>query len=210
VKLHYAPLTRAMRPHWMLEELGIPYELVNVDLAARRHQTPEHRRLHPLGRVPVLVDDEGRVLFESAAICMQLADAHPAARLAPPTGTPERGLYYQWILCAVTELEPAIRDAFLHQVQLPPEKRSPEALARARQIEREVSAAASAPVRGQEWLLGGGFSAADIIMGDLFVAACRFGVLEDAPAVEAWLERIAARPAFQRARAHSFRGHHHD
>jgi glutathione S-transferase len=87
----------------MLEEIGERYDLTEVAGAERR--SAEHLRRHPLGRVPALELGDGTTMFESAAICLQLADLYPAARLIPPAGSSERALVYQWVLFAVAELE---------------------------------------------------------------------------------------------------------
>ncbi|HET8734279.1 MAG TPA: glutathione S-transferase family protein [Anaeromyxobacteraceae bacterium] len=200
MKLYYAPATRATRPRWLLEEMGVPYQLVRLDPKAGETRTPEHLARHPLGHVPVLEDGEVR-LFESAAICLWLAERFPEKGMIPPPGTPGRALAYQWVLYAMTELEPPV-------AQL-------SALARAPEGERDEAAAAKArerfqvAVRGleptlaaQPYLLGDAFTVADLI-----AAACvswgraRAGALEGAPAVEAWLAEIRRRPAWRRATA---------
>jgi glutathione S-transferase len=96
---------RPRRVRWALEEVGAPYDYVVMDSEAGRGE--EHARRHPLGRVPSLETDEG-TLFESAALCLYIADLHPQAGLIPPTGTHERGEVYQWAFFAMTELEPAM------------------------------------------------------------------------------------------------------
>src|SRR5262245_54564827 len=113
VKLYYYPLTRAARVRWLLEEIGKPYELVRVDLAAGEQRNPDYLALNPNGTVPTLVDGDF-VLFESAAIVQYLADKFPEAQLAPPVGTPARGKYYQWIHYAMSALEPPAVTIFLH------------------------------------------------------------------------------------------------
>src|SRR5579875_974030 len=105
LKLYYAPMSRAVRPRWVLEEIGAPYELVKIDLAKNEQKRPEYLAVNPNGTVPALEDGDLR-LFESAAICQYLADKFPEARLAPPPGTPARGLYYQWIHYAMSGVEP--------------------------------------------------------------------------------------------------------
>jgi glutathione S-transferase len=102
-RVFYMPRTRSTRVLWMLEEIGKPYDAVQVARDDRR--SPEHLARHPLGRVPVVELDDGSHLFESAAICLQLADLYPDAGLIPPVGSQERGLVYQWVLFAVNELE---------------------------------------------------------------------------------------------------------
>jgi glutathione S-transferase len=99
---------RPIRALWTLEEIGAPYELTLMSW--EEGSAEEHRARHPLGRVPVLEDDEGYV-FESTAICLHLADLHPQAELLPPPGTHERALAYQWSCFAPAELEPPLIEA---------------------------------------------------------------------------------------------------
>ncbi len=96
-KLYWAPGTAAMAPQAVLEEVGAAYEPILLDTAAKRHHAPEYKKLNPNGRIPTLVDGD-TVLFETAAICLYIADKHPGAGVAPPPGTPERGRFYQWLV----------------------------------------------------------------------------------------------------------------
>src|SRR5690242_964251 len=102
-RLYYMPRTRSSRVLWLLEEIGEPYELTEIAGAQRR--SAEHLRRHPLGRVPALELGDGTTMFESAAICLQLADLNPTAGLIPRLGSAERALVYQWVVFAVAELE---------------------------------------------------------------------------------------------------------
>lgn len=95
-KLFWSPGSAAMAPQAVLEEIGVAYEPVRIDVAAKQHHQAEYKKLNPNGRIPTLVDGDF-VIFETAAICQYLADKHPDARLAPPVGTPDRGRYYQWL-----------------------------------------------------------------------------------------------------------------
>jgi glutathione S-transferase len=88
---------------WLLEEIGAPYELTEIRGAERR--SDEHLLRHPLGRVQALQLGDGATMFESAAICLQLADLNPGAGLIGPVGSTGRGLVYQWVVFAVSELE---------------------------------------------------------------------------------------------------------
>jgi len=97
------PRTRSSRVLWLLEEIGASYELTQIPGAQR--QSPEHLRRHPLRRVPALELGDGTTMFESAAICLQLADLNPEAGLIAPLGSTERGLVYQWVVFGMTELE---------------------------------------------------------------------------------------------------------
>lgn len=110
-RLHFAPGAASLAPHWMLIELGVPFEGRRVDLAAGEHKRPEYLALNPNGQVPVLEID-GVPMSESAAILLLLAERHPQAKLAPEPGTPARRQYYQWMLTFANTLQPAFRQWF--------------------------------------------------------------------------------------------------
>src|SRR3954449_10226080 len=97
LQLHHTPSTAAMVPHILLEEIGVPYERVPVDRAGGAHKSPAYLRLNPNGLIPVLIDGD-LVLYEAAAICLHLADRHPAAGLAPALGTAARAHLYKWLI----------------------------------------------------------------------------------------------------------------
>ena len=96
-KLYYFPGNANLIPHMLLEEIGAEYSLVSVDRANNAHKSAEYLALNPTGRIPVLIDGD-LVLFETAAICLHLADRHPEANLAPPPGTAERAHFYKWLI----------------------------------------------------------------------------------------------------------------
>jgi glutathione S-transferase len=106
-KLYYYPGNANLAPHMLLEEIGAPYELELVDRNQNAHHSPEYLRLNPSGRIPVLIDGD-LVLFETAAICLHLADRHPDANLAPAFGTPERATFYKWLMYLATTLQPEL------------------------------------------------------------------------------------------------------
>jgi len=116
IVLHHAPSSAAMAPHILLEELGVPFELRPVDLEARAHKAPDYLRLNPNGTVPVLVVDDAPggplVLWESAAICLHLADMHPSAGLAPLPGTPARAHFYKWLTWLTNTLQATLISYF--------------------------------------------------------------------------------------------------
>lgn len=194
MKLYYVPFTRSNRPRWLLEELGVPYQLVRLDPKAGDTRSDEHTSRHPLQHVPVLDTADGS-LFESAALVLQIADLH--GKLIPPVGTYERGLVYQWLFFAMTELEPHCVTYFAEKVK----KKTPQSEV-ALEAKRKVNQAAkvvNAELAAREWMLPSGFSAADVVLGSVVWWANRMGALEDVPNVVAYVERIVARPAYQRA-----------
>ena len=87
IRLYWYPGNASLVPHMLLEEIGAPFTLERVDRANNAHKSPEYLKLNPNGQIPVLVDGD-LVLYETAAICMHLADTHPGAGLAPPLGSP--------------------------------------------------------------------------------------------------------------------------
>jgi glutathione S-transferase len=193
---HREKAGRPMRIIWTLEEVGEPYEL--TVMTREESQGEEHRDRHPLGRVPVLEDDEG-FLFESAALCLHVADMHPEAGLVPPLGTHERALVYQWACFAPAELEPALFEVGT-QVEKDPER---AATARKR-FDRGADAVAGA-LDGNEYLVGGSFSVADVLVGTALLFTARVGFADELPqSLKDYTGRLARRPAFQRAAQRTF------
>ncbi len=197
MRLYYVPRTRAIRPRWVLEELAVPYELVRLDPAKGETRTPQHLARHPLGHVPVL-EDGGTVLFESAAICLHLADRFPDQGLAPAPGTAERGLLYQWVLFAMTEIEPALI-AIEAERSKPEAERDDAAVEAATARFAAAAAALDAVLAGRTWLVGSSFSVADVVCGSTLLWARGMKLIAGLPAVEAYLGRIRERPALRRA-----------
>jgi glutathione S-transferase len=183
---------RPVRVAWVLEELGEPYEVTTMTREEGRAE--EHLARHPLGRVPVLEDDEAFV-FESAAICLHLADQHPEAGLVPGLGTHDRALVYQWTVFAPAELEPPLIEAALQA------ERDPERAAKARARFETATRAVSDALEGKEYLVGGGFTVADVLVGSALAFSTRAGLAEGLPQnVAEYLARLAERPAYERAR----------
>ena len=201
MKLYSATQSRGVRPRWLLEEIGAPYELVRVNLTAGEQKKPAYLAINPNGTVPTLVDGD-LTLFESAAICQYLADKFPDKRLAPPAGTPARGLYYQWIHYAMSGLEPPAVAIFLHTIQKPEAERIPAIVQESR---RQLTAALDVVERalaGRNYILGDDFTAADVMIGSTLAWAQMMGLIGDGhKATGAYLARVTGRPAFQRASA---------
>jgi glutathione S-transferase len=184
---------RPIRVAWTLEELGEPYEL--TVMSREEGKGAEHLARHPLGRVPVLGDDDGYV-FESAAICLHLADMHPAAGLVPAPATRERALVYQWTIFAPAELEPPLIEAAVQA------QRDPERAAAARERFSKAAGAVAEALDANDYLVGGSFTVADVLVGSALAFTARAGFAEELPAnLRDYIARLAARPAYQRAAA---------
>ena len=199
MKLYYVPKTRAARPRWVLEELGVPYDLVRLDPARAETRSAEHLERHPLGHVPVL-EDRGQAIFESGAICLHLADLFPEKRLLPPLGSVERGLAYQWVLFSMTEMEPPLI-GLSTEARKPEAERDAAAAAQARDRFRKAADVLEVALRNRQFLLGDGFGVADVMVGGTLAWAKGFKLLDGLPSVEAYLARLRERPAWQRATA---------
>lgn len=198
MKLYYSPQTRAARPRWVLEELGVPYELVQLDLHKGEHKKDDYLKIHPHGAVPALVDGD-LALFESAAICMYLADKFPEKQLAPPVGTPARGLYYQWMFYSMATLEPPVLAVFMNTIMLPEAERSAAAVEKAKTQFAEIARVLSNALTGRTFILGEQFSVADVMVGGMLAWSAFMGMIGDQPALQAYVQRLAERPAFKRA-----------
>jgi glutathione S-transferase len=184
---------RPPRVRWALEEVGGSYE--HVLMSSEEGAGDEHRQRHPLGRVPALETEDG-FLFESAAICLQLADMHPEANLIPAPGTQERGQVYQWTIFAMSELEPAV-------IQVYRAMRGPDAETIVAAKERLVTVfdALERHLDGRSYLVADRFAIADVVVGGVLSTARRLELLPAGSGLSGYLERLDSRPAKQRAYA---------
>ena len=192
ITLYHHPFSRASNVVWMLEELGQPYELRYVDIMKGEQKAPALVALNPMGKIPVLTDGDV-VVTEAAAIGLYLADRYALGKLAPATDDPARATYLRWSLFAPSVVEPA----FVAKVSGGQFKPSQVGWGT---LESTVSTMESA-VRGRDYVLGDTFSMADCIFGGTVRYMLRFKMLEPTPTFTAYAERLAARPAAQRADA---------
>jgi glutathione S-transferase len=200
-QLYYYPGNANLAPHILLEEIGADYELVLVDRDKNEQKSAEYLKLNPAGRIPVLVDG-GLVLYETAAICLHLADRHAGAGLAPALGSNERAEFYKWLVYLTNTLQAELMLYFY------PERLADDAAAAAQiktHAESRVGgmldfieatlAAATGP-----FLLGAQFRAVDPYL----LMLCRWtrGMHNPArkrPHLGRFLDTVMARPATQRA-----------
>ncbi|KKJ06205.1 glutathione S-transferase family protein [Burkholderia gladioli] len=209
--VHHLNNSRSQRVLWLLEELGVPYELKRYERDPKTMLAPpELRAVHPLGKSPVLTD-EGFTLAESGAIIEYLVERYGEGRFAPPPGTPQRLRYTYWLHYAEGSAMPPL---LLKLVALRIAQAPMPFFARpiARKISSTLQSSfvdpqlklhlgyVDAALRETGWFVGDSFSAADVQMSfPLEAAASRADTLAQLPAIRAFLERIHARPAYQRA-----------
>ena len=189
---------RSVRPRWLLEEIGAEYELVCLDPEKEEHKQPAYLAINPNGTVPTLEDD-GLRLFECAAICVHIADQFPEQKLAPAIGTPERAEYYQWLFYGMSEVEPPVELIAFHTWGLPEEERRAETVEQAIERFQPVGRVLSEVLAKRAFLLGERFSAADIVLTQPFLWLEDRSILGSFPSLDAYLERVFARPALERA-----------
>ena len=182
---------RPPRVRWALEEAGAAYEYVVMD--QEEGNGPKHAERHPLGRVPVLETDDG-LLFESAALCLHVADSYPEANLIAPLGTRERAQIYQWVSFAMTELEQAML-----RILSARHKGDVEATASGERRMAKTATALEEALGDDDYIVGNRFTVADIVLGGVLESARKYGTFPDSPVLLAYLERLDARPAKQRA-----------
>ncbi|MDN7876648.1 glutathione S-transferase family protein [Burkholderia aenigmatica] len=203
MKLFYYPSNASMAPHFVLEEIGKPFELEFVDRTHDQHKSPDYLALNPNGLIPVLIDGD-LVLYEAAAICLHLADTHPEQRLAPELGTPERAQCYKWLMWLTNTLQTALLAYFYPERWVDVGNAAGAAQVKAHaeakiaalldQLDRQLETS------GGPWLLGARYT----VLDPYALMLCRWtrGFAEPArqrPILGGYLQRVLARPAIQRA-----------
>jgi glutathione S-transferase len=200
LKLHGFPMSpNTRRARFALEEHGVDYEFVPVDLMAGEQKSAAYLSLNPTGRVPTLVDGEF-VLWESNAILEYLAACHPEKKLGGQSPR-ETGEIARWMFMNTAHLSPNVARIFAHTIRLPPEKRIPQIVEDARaEVDRSLGALAKRLV-GREYFVDR-FSLADIAVAPTLAAAPMLGIdLARFPEVATWMATIGARPAWKKIHA---------
>lgn len=195
IELYGAPQSSSGRCRWMLEEVGAPYEYKRVDVRAGECRTPEFTRLYGAAMVPVLRDGE-LVLGESIAINFYLAEKYAPELLPSDLGL--RAQAYQWSLWAITNLQPGLL-AVMFDAMKPADERDSTAVDAAKLRLQPQLDFLDRALEGRTYLVGDRFSVADVNAGSVLNLARVTGMLTGLPNAGAWMERLTARPAFQRA-----------
>ena len=193
ITLYWCPQTRASRILWLLEELGEPFEVEQIDIRdADSRNNPGFRKASPMGKVPAIKDGD-ICLADSAAIALYLADRYPQAGLAPAIDSLRRGDYLFWMTFTPGVIEPSMAERFGGWEPKPQTHGwgSFDVM-----IETLESGLQDGP-----WLLGDTFSAADVIVGSSVNFLKMFGILPENQVLSEYVDRCLARPAYQRALA---------
>jgi glutathione S-transferase len=190
--LYTNPQSRGRMAHWMMEELGVPYETVWLDFGTSM-KSADYLAVNPMGKVPAIRHGEA-VVTETPAICAYLADVFPEKKLAPPPGSLARAAYYRWMFFAAGPLEMAATSRIFNW-QVPEGK----SIAAGFGSYADTMAALEKAVEAGPYLCGEQFTAADVYFGSAVGWGMMFGSVEKRPVLEAYFGRLAARPAFQSA-----------
>ena len=198
--LHFAPNSRAGRIVWLLEELSLSYELNRMDFHPKDLKSDEHRARHPLGRVPVLDDGDIRI-WESGAIVEYVLERHKNGGLKPSVDSDNYPAYLQWFHYCEGMVMPPVNTIVVQTILLPPDRRDETALAQAQKLLTRALAPVNEDLAGKDYLIGD-FSGADIMLGHACFMSNRLGcVTDEMTNLKDYVERVAARPAFQKAMA---------
>ncbi len=199
LKLHFAPNSRASRTMWLLEELGLQYELNKMNFDPKDLKSDEHRARHPLGRVPVLEDGDIS-LFESGAIADYILECHKNGGLKPAPENPNFAEYLQWFHYCEGMVMPPVNTIVVHTLLLPPDRRDRIVLRQAERLLTKAWAPVEESIEGRDYLIGN-FSAADTMLGHACIMSERLGIVTEAlyPNLSSYAARLLKRPACKMA-----------
>ena len=184
MKLYFNPQSRAQIAKWMLDECGAAYEVVPIDFAKREHKSPEFLKINPAGKLPALVDGDAKI-FETAAICLYLADKFPEAKLAPRIGAPERGRYLSLMVYSSSQAEPALGDRML-KLETDQHRGWSDYETVLDVLERELG--------DGPYFFGAQFTAVDVMIGAILIWHRWLKAGAERPKLAAYVDRLLARP----------------
>jgi glutathione S-transferase len=195
ITIYHAAHTRSMRVIWACEELGIGYQRVTVDFSENYRSSPEWRKMNPVGKVPVMTDGELKI-FESGAMVQYLLDRYGDGRLQPKPGTPEHARYLQWGWFAEATFARPVGEIVNHRRAFSAENQSEPVI---REMQARVQLCVDAigqELDRQEYICGGEFTAADILLGyslhlQQLMAPCAY-----TEGLQAYWQRISSRAGY--------------
>ena len=197
LKLHFAPSSRAGRVLWLLEELGLEYELNRMDFHPKDLKSDEYRARHPLGRVPVL-DDGDIQIWESGAIIDYILERYKNGGLKPSSDDESFPKYLQWFHYCEGMVMPPMNTIVVHTILLPPERRDETVLGQAQRLLTNALKPVEENLEGKDYLVGD-FTAADTMLGHACFMSNNLGCVSDEmPNIRSYVQRLVDRPAFKK------------
>jgi glutathione S-transferase len=199
IVFYYAPMSSSTRVHWALEELGVPYEKKKVDLAAGEQRKADYLSLNPNGKVPLLVD-EGVLIFESLAILIYLGERYGVEKNLFPSANMQRAEALKWMAWGSVTVTEALSRLIRSAGDRFPDEKNEKNAATAKKDLGDLIAILDRHLAGKEYVLGGGFSLADVALAAFMPFLGRLGVdFNPFTHVNAWVGRCTSRPALGRA-----------
>jgi glutathione S-transferase len=192
MKLYEFGPTRSIRVRWTLQELGVDFEPIRVNLVAGEHRRPEFLKINPAGKIPVLVDGD-LVLTESVAIVLYLADKYSNKGLIP-TDLKERAQVNRWLLFAATELEQPLWRISRHTTLYPEEQRLPGDVILASQEFKAMAYVLEQHMQRRQFVVGDSVTVADFVAAYTLDWGNEDQLLDDCPQLLAYMKRMYARP----------------
>jgi glutathione S-transferase len=192
MKLYEFGPTRSIRARWTLQELGVDFEPIRVNLLAGEHQRPEFLKINPAGKIPVLIDGD-RILTESVAIVLYLAEKYSDRGLLP-AGLSERAQVNRWLLFAATELEQPLWRISRHTALYPEEQRLPADVVLASGEFKAMASVLEKHMQGRQFVATDSVSVADFVMAYTLDWGNEDKLLDGCPRLLAYMKRMYARP----------------
>jgi glutathione S-transferase len=192
MKLYEFAPTRSIRVRWTLQELGVDFESIPVNMLAGEHQGPAFLKVNPAGKLPALVDGD-LTLTESIAIVLYLGEKYIDQGLVP-RDLAQRAEMNKWLLFAATELEQPLWRISKNTALYPEDKRQPTDVMRAREDFAPMAAVLEEHMKGRQFLLGNQVSVADFVMAYTLDWANEIQLLEGLPNLKDYINRMYARP----------------
>ena len=198
MKLYFAPNSRAVRIAWLLEELGIIYEIEKYSVGDRTLRTPEYYKLHPMGRVPVL-EDKDVTIYEHDAILEYLLAKYDKGIFCPDKNDPTFPYYLHWLHYAEGSIMPQVNTIVVETILLPPERKNDVNVERAFKLLKIALLNVDNNLENKDFLTGK-FSGADIMTGHACIGAKRVGAnISNMSNISNYIERLMSRPALKKA-----------
>ena len=195
--LYHFPRSHSTRARWWLEEIGVGYESVVIDIRRGEQDSEEFRRISPLGQIPVLIDGASTI-YESMAICLHLGFRFPDSGLSPQVGTPESASYLRWLEFGTTRTDRAV--GRLYSVVKARHLEVAEAALESAKISfSEILAVYDSQLTQTEFLAGGTLSGADLYNASIMAFADSIEMIPAGGAIRDWLDRLTALPSYSRA-----------
>lgn len=192
MKLYEFGPTRSIRARWTLQELGVEFESVLVNLMLGEHRSPEFRKINPAGKLPALVDGD-LILTESIAIVLYLGEKYPDKAFIPADPV-QRAQLYRWLLFTTTELEQPLWRIARHTSLYPAEKRLPADVALARDDFAEAANVLEQHMNGRQFVVGDSATVGDFVLAYTLDWAKTAKLLDGLPRLDAYMEQMYARP----------------